>query len=140
MAEITTRRGVVLSAEENRLMVRVSGDCHCEGCAIVAFCGSKNDEDAVTLYTPDASRFTPGDMIEFEPSTGAQWNGILLAFVVPILLIVTAVLVALATGCSELIAAVVAAAGCAAYFFVMGRFFRRRLEISMNWKITKVTN
>ena len=140
MAEITTRRGVVLNVEQEQLTVRVSGDCHCDGCAIVAFCGSKNDDDNVTLHTPDAFKFKPGDMIQFEPSTGAQWNGILLAFGVPILIIAVAMLATLGAGYSELIAALAAALGCGLYFIIMGTFFRHRLETAMNWKITRLNN
>lgn len=139
MADITTRRGVVIKSEGNLLTVKVSSDCHCEGCAIVAFCGSKNDDDLVVLHTPLAPRFSPGDMIEFEPSSGAQWKSILLAFVMPIIIILAAILTLLNLGYSEVTAALAAAIASVVYFGVLGLMFGRRLEFSMNWKITKAS-
>lgn len=138
MAEITSHKGVVVDSLPGRLIVRVTDECKCDGCAIVSFCGSNKSEDLLTLPTPDAGDFAKGDLITFEPSAQSQWAGIFITFVIPVLLSLATALVLLSLQFAEW-AAVLGAIGILIVYFAMFVPFVRSGKLKpVKWMIKKV--
>ncbi len=140
MAEITSHRGVVVEVHKDRLGVRVNDDCRCEGCAIVNFCGTKNNDSVITLETPHAPLLDPGDVIEFEPAVSSQWLGIFYAFVAPVVVILVVSLLVLRVGWSELLAVLLSLGCLAVYFAIYGLLYHKGMLRPIKWNIKVISH
>lgn len=70
-----THRGVVERIENGRIVIRTSDAKQCDGCAVVALCGSKSGEgessELITVDCPDASDFAPGERVAVTASSSS---------------------------------------------------------------------
>lgn len=140
MAEITSHRGVVVETLPEKIRVRVDDDCHCEGCAIVSICGTKNDDAIVTLDTPHTDMLTPGTFIEFEPATSSQWRSIFFAFIVPIIILMAVILIVAQYALSDLMGVLLGFGLICVYFAIYAILYRKGLLKPMKWTIRIITN
>lgn len=90
--EDVSHRGIVKSVTAASITVLTDDDCRCEGCAVAAICnkseGSESAHDLVTVDTPDAARFRPGERVEIIATSRSTMWATLWALILPTLLFV----------------------------------------------------
>lgn len=136
MAEDIRHRGFVRSIEGNRITVAVTEQNEsCDGCKIALICGQKNDKSQVTVDA-DPTGLAVGDEVELSPMESSQWRGILMAFVVPIVVMMALILGLTAFGANEPTALIIAIAAVGVYYVIL-YLFRERVSSGLKWKIRK---
>lgn len=141
-----THIGIVTGVATGRITVRTEEAPKCDGCAVAALCNKAPDSDGkggeeveiLTIDTPQAASFSPGDRVRVQASSGstlwASWWSLILP---TILFIATLLGVQLrwpgASGWS--IAAAFAVLGIYALALYL---FRARLSAGMQWTVQRI--
>ena len=89
--EDVTHRGVVQRVEGDAITVLSDEAYSCDGCAVAALCnktkpaGDSADRtpELITVRTPDAGRFRPGERVELSATSGSTLRAVLWALVLP---------------------------------------------------------
>ena len=132
MADEFRHEGVVESVDGNMVRVRILQSSACSGCQVKSLCkvsGSK--EKLIDVECSDASRFAVAQKVNVVGTTGQGMRAVMLAFTLPLVLLLAVVIGCSALGCSDGVAAICALAVLVPYyialFLMRGRLNRRFL-------------
>ncbi len=133
--------GVVKEVSFNNIAVAVEEPCQCEGCSIAIVCMGKSDKDADVINIPrprgeGRDSFRPGDRVKLEAASGSKLKASFWAFILPTVILLTAVLLlqAYAPRLGALLTAMIAAGAVAMYELIL-YLFRKDLAMSVSWQI-----
>lgn len=138
-----SHRGVVRASAPGRLTIRVTDGHKCEGCAITAICGTTkgaegDDDGLLTIDTPDAVRFSPGDSVEVTATSGSTLRATWWALILPTL-IFGGTIVGLRTGVPKLGGWSLAIGfGALALYDLLLYTRRHSLAQKIRWKVRKL--
>lgn len=135
MAQIATHDGKVIATEQGLVRVEMHVISACSSCEAHEKCAFVDKaEKIVEVPTADWQRYAVGDSVVVSISEGLGLLAVLLAYLLPaILLIAAIVLTATLTG-SEGLAALVTLVVVALYFLILYRF-RDRLQRKFSFSI-----
>ena len=110
--------GIVTAKSGDMVTVRIEQTSACAGCHAASMCMSadKQEKDIDALAS---GTIAVGDYVEVIGSSGQSWLAVLLAYVLPFIILVAAVVAMDAMGYSEWLAGLLAIAFAAVYYVVL---------------------
>ena len=139
MADLIEHSGVVERTERDTVYVRITSRSACGTCKARQACGLAEAQDKiVAVATPEAGQYAVGGAVMVGVRRSAGVRAVVLAYVgaLAVLLAVLAGTIAVA-GWSEGAGALAAIAGVGVYYFVLW-LFRRKIEHTIQFTITKI--
>ena len=138
MAELIEHSGVVERIEGDAVLVRITSHSACGSCKARAACGlAETQEKIVEVHTPESGSYHPGEEVSVGVRRRAGAVAVVYAYVGALaVLLVVRMVSSLAPGRSDGASALAALAGVALYYGVLG-LFRRRIEHTIHFTITK---
>ena len=137
-----THKGIVQKVEGNAITIVTEENCSCDGCAVAMLCNksSEGGEEAarsmVTVNSPDAQRFKPGDHVELTASSGSTLSAAWWALILPSVLFIATIL-GVRLGWPQSGGWSIGAGFAVLGLYDLGLYlFRKRLGANMVWKIT----
>ena len=138
MAEVIEHSGAVERTEAGKVFVRIVSHSACGSCSARQACGlAEAQEKIVEVATPDAAQFAPGEAVTVGVHRRIGMLSVALAYggALVVLLAVLLTTVGLA-GWSEGRGALASLGAVALYYMVLW-LFRRRIEHTIQFTITK---
>lgn len=138
MAELIEHSGVVERIEGDAVLVRITSHSACGSCKARAACGlAETQEKIVAVHTPEAGSYHPGEEVSVGVRRRAGAVAVVYVYVGALAVLLVVLMVSsLALGWSDGASALAALAGVALYYGVLG-LFRRRIEHTIHFTITK---
>lgn len=130
IADEFRHEGFVESVDGNTVRVRILQASACSGCQVKSLCKvSESKEKLIDVECSDASRFSVAQKVNVVGTTGQGMRAVMLAFTVPLVLLLAVVIGCSALGLSDGTAAVCALAVLVPYYILLflmrGRLNRR---------------
>ncbi len=130
--------GIVIQATTQEVLVRIEARGACAACNAKKLCGMGESEDKlVSVVTPAAELFRAGEEVEVSVQQQMGIKAVVIAYVVPFLLVLTALLVMLQSGVGEL-AAGLSALGLLGLYYVVLYLLRHRIDRDIAFDIHKI--
>lgn len=138
MPEDNVHKGIVSKIECDTLTIKVleDADANCDGCKIAVICGQNKDQGTVRIGVDNASDFAVGDVVRFYTSRSSQQKGIVLAFIIPIVLVVGLTLGLLHAGLGDG-ASLLTALGVTMLYYGVLYLLRHHVAGQLKWKVIK---
>ena len=131
-------RGVVRSVEEGIVRVAIEVNEACGSCASRKACamGSSKQREIV-VATADANRYSVGEAVQVGAKQSLGVVAVLLCYVVPLVVLVGALVVAISLGCSEGVSAIISLGSIALYYAIL-YLFRNKISRKVIFTIDKL--
>ena len=128
--------GIVESVSDDVVRDRILQSSACSGCKVASHCNaSEMKEKLIDVRTQGArSRWQVGQAVVVSTQSSMASRALLLAFGMPLLLMIAVLAVALLAGCGEGLAAMLAVGVLFPYFVVLA-LFRNRISKSITFRI-----
>lgn len=130
-------QGVISEIKNNVIHVKINQVSACSGCHARSACGVSESKEKIIEIPLRHQSFHVGDEVAVVGSVGMGLRAVLFAFVIPLLIIVTALVIAMSLVGSELQAALVSILVLALYYSVL-YLFRNQLRNSFIFDVKKV--
>ena len=128
MSEKVTHAGVVESIDEGRVRVRIVQTSACAACKVAGHCNAAEaKEKLVDVFTTENTRWKVGDTVTVAASRQMATQALLLAFGLPLLIMLVVLLLVLTLTGREGLAAVCGLAVLLPYYGVLW-LFKNRLQ------------
>lgn len=125
--------GVIDSIERTLVRVRINQTAACASCKIASQCHtSESKEKIIDVHVDDASRWQAGQAVTVCTNASMAGKAAAIAFGIPLLLMLAALLAALSAGWSEGVAALLMIGILAVYYIVVWAF-RSRLSKNISF-------
>lgn len=119
MTNDITHNGVVARIEGNHIYVRVMQSSACETCVAKGSCSThESKEKLIDVVSPSAG-FAVGDRVLVRASAAMGMKAVVLAYVIPLVIIIAVLVLVIKAGSSELAAVVAALSAVAVYYAVL---------------------
>jgi len=117
---VIVHSGKVLSVASGKVLVSIISESACSSCHAAGLCGmSESKEKQVEANVRSGDSFYVGEQVNVLLQSSMGHKAVWLAYVIPLVILVSSLMVALGCGTGELLAGVVACAASAAYYFVL---------------------
>ena len=128
--------GIVESVSDDVVRVRILQSSACSGCKVASHCNaSEMKEKLIDVRTQGArGRWHVGQAVVVSTQSSMASRALLLAFGMPLLLMIAVLAVALLAGCGEGLAAMLSVGVLFPYFVVLA-LFRNRISKSITFRI-----
>ena len=128
--------GIVESVSDDVVRVRILQSSACSGCKVASHCNaSEMKEKLIDVRTQGArGRWQVGQAVVVSTQSSMASRALLLAFGIPLLLMIAVLAVALLAGCGEGLAAMLSVGVLFPYFVVLA-LFRNRISKSITFRI-----
>lgn len=138
MAELIEHSGAVEKTEAGRVFVRIVSHSACGSCSARQACGlAEAQEKIVEVATPDAAQFVPGEAVTVGVRRRVGMLSVALAYGGALVVLLAVLLITVgAAGWSEGRGALASLGAVALYYMVLW-LFRRRIEHTIQFTITK---
>ncbi len=128
MSEIVTHAGIVDSIDGNRVRVRIVQTSACAACKVAGHCNAAEaKEKLVDVLTADVTRWKVGDTVTVAASQQMATRALLLAFGLPLVLLLVVLFTVLAVTGREGLSALCGLAALVPYYAVLW-LTRKRLQ------------
>ncbi len=126
------QKAEIISIKDNLLSCTINCAEACQGCAARKVCSAdgKGSQKDISLYS-DNSNHKVGDIITLEVSTAMGLKAVLLAYILPVILILLLIIILKEMGVSELISGLSALGGLTLYFLSL-KFFKWGKSVSIS--------
>ena len=125
-AEQIEHKGRVLSIGEGVVRVAIEVNEACGSCASRKACAmGQGTTREIVVYTDNAEQYSVGEVVNVMARQSAGVMAVVLCYVLPLVVLVTALAVAVTLGCNEGLAALVSLTITALYYAVLGLFHKR---------------
>ncbi len=128
--------GVVDSQKENEVVVRITSYASCHDCHARAVCNVAEEKEKFLRVKSVSERFRTGDKVRVVLAQALGFRALFLGYVLPFLLVLAALLIATASGCSELVAGGISLSVLPPYYLGL-KLFRGRLDRQFSFIIEK---
>lgn len=131
MSKCVTHEGVVRVVKDGVLSVEVGRATACQSCSSRSRCTMDNGDTVMVDVPAGSGTFAPGDRVQVSLSSGVGRRAVVIAYVLPLLLLVVAVVSFVSFfRCSEIVSIIAAFAVLALYYLVI-YILRHRLNHRM---------
>lgn len=132
--------GIVESSHNGCVKVLITQTAACASCKIAKHCNaSEAKEKIIDVYVNNADDFAPGDHVTVSMSAGNSYHAVMLAFGVPLIVMVAVILLVYLWTKDEGLAAVVGVASLLPYYLVL-YLIRDKLSRKYAFVIKKISN
>lgn len=129
--------GVVKAIEGDMVRVEIVAESACASCAARSACGmSESTEKQIEVHTREASNYAVGERCVVSVERAAGLKAVVLAYCMPLVVMLVALIGCSAAGLSDGVAAV-AALGVVAVYYLVVRLLREKIETNIIFKIKK---
>ena len=138
MIQTITHEAVVKAVDGERICVTIVQSSACSGCAARRMCNSaESKEKDVEVFTSEAAAYRVGEPVLLEGQLSDGRRAALIAYALPLLLLLVALVVGLQLSGSETIGALCSLVAVGLYYLIVFLFFRGRLQQSFSFRIRK---
>lgn len=136
MAEEIRHEGVIEEIDGAIARVRIARSSACAGCQAKAMCKSTAEGQEHVVEATFAGDFRVGEHVEVTESRSMGWKAVVLAYLMPVVVLVAVLgCLNMVTTC-EAITGTVALCAAGVYFIVLS-FFRGRLQKHLSFQVRK---
>lgn len=129
--------GVVKAVEGDMVLVEIVAESACASCAARSACGmSESSEKQIEVHTREASNYSVGERCVVSVERAAGLKAVVLAYCMPLLVMLVVLVACSAAGLSDGVAALSALGVVAVYYFGV-RLLRSKIETNIIFKIKK---
>ncbi len=129
--------GVVKAVEGDMVLVEIVAESACASCAARSACGmSESSEKQIEVHTREASNYAVGERCVVSVERAAGLKAVVLAYCMPLLVMLVVLVACSAAGLSDGVAALSALGVVAVYYFGV-RLLRSKIETNIIFKIKK---
>ena len=140
MTQVITHDAVVKAIDNECVRVTILQSSACSGCAAKQMCSSAEaKEKDVDVFTTDSAAYGVGQNVKLEGRLSDGRRAAIIAYGLPLLLMLPVLFFAIRLSGSETIGALWALGSVALYYFVIFLFFRSRLQQHFSFTIRKVS-
>lgn len=139
MAHDVQHIATIVALHPRSISVEFSAGVKCQGCGVAALCGAASNKLKFNIKVDDASIYALGEQVKIVAVQSSSWNAIFITLLLPALLLCAAVLILLAVGVGQQLAAtggIVALSGYYLILYLFGNSVNRRL----NWTVSKLNS
>lgn len=137
--EIIEHEGVVADVGKNAVRVRITSRSACGACKARQACGmAESQEKIVVVVTDKAGDYLPGEAVSVGVRKQAGRIAVLLAYGGALVVLLAALVIAIAVCGASDAAGLLAALGSVALYYLLLWLFRRRIEHTIQFTITKI--
>ena len=134
--QLISHQGVVKAIEGERVRVSILQAAACAGCAAKQMCSSAEaKEKEVEVMTSEAHRYRVGQEVMLEGHLSDGRRAAMIAYGLPLVLLLLALVVGLQMTGSETVGALGALSTVVVYYAVIFLFFRQRLQQTFSFII-----
>lgn len=117
------KEGTITNIDNGMVTIQICSESACSGCNAKLICGTaKKDSKTIECYTSDANNFNIGDNVTVQISDLTSYKAILMAYIVPIVILVGTLSLCTWSGISEGIASLTSLAMLAVYYGLLYSF------------------
>jgi len=117
--------------------VQIISESACSSCHAKGFCGLGESKTKAVQVPTSTELFTVGDTVNVNLRRSMGFKAVWVAYVIPLIILLTVLLPMLHFGCSEPKSALVALVALAAYYFVI-YLFRNKLKNEYSFYISRI--
>lgn len=129
--------GVVKAVEGDMVLVEIVAESACASCAARSACGmSESTQKQIEVHTREASNYAVGERCVVSVERAAGLKAVVLAYCMPLVVMLVALVACSMAGLSDGVAAVAALGVVAVYYFGV-RLLRSKIETNIIFKIKK---
>ena len=134
--QIICHTGRVKAIHGQHVFVTIVQSSACSGCAAKRMCNSAEaKEKDVDVFTPEAASYRVGEEVLLEGRLSDGRRAALIAYGLPLILLLVALVLAIKLTDSETVAALVALGSVLLYYLIVFLFFRGKLQRSFSFRI-----
>ena len=128
MSDKISHSGIIESLSDHKAQVRIVQSSACSSCKVASYCTSaESKEKVIDVMVVSPEKFTVGQNVTIVGASSIGAKAVILAFVVPTVILLAAIIICLALGTEEYVAALVGIATLVPYYIILYAF-RNRLE------------
>lgn len=132
-----SHRGRIVSITPEFTTVEIISESACSACHAKSLCSlSESKNKTISVPTRGWDSYQPGDEVEVVLKASMGYKAVWLAYVIPLFVLMTVLLLLLRLGYGELLSGVVAIGAVGLYYLVI-RLFRNRLQNEYIFNIKK---
>lgn len=119
MAKTIKHQGVIETIEGSHIQVRILQTSACASCSIKGHCTSVDvDEKLIDVYTPEANTYKIGESVWVMGALSMGIKAVLLAFVLPLIILVAALFILMTILKDELLA-IAGSIVCLSFYYIV---------------------
>lgn len=126
--------GVIESIGPDGMKVRIRQLSACADCKAASFCNSAESKDKVIDVTGDPADHHVGDEVSVAASLATGYRAVMTGFGIPLIIMVAALVITLAAGGSEPLAALIGVGSLVPYFFIVW-LMRAKIKKAFTFRI-----
>ena len=136
------QKGIVIKKQEDKLVVKIEQKSTCSSCHARGACTSLDKKDKeIEIKSKDTANYNIGDEVIITISTKLGMKAVLIAFVLPLILIVLALFLSIKLfTLSQSLSALISLVVLSAYYFLLYKqnlFLSKQFNFTIKEKITK---
>lgn len=136
------QKGIVIKKQEDKLVVKIEQKSTCSSCHARGACTSLDKKDKeIEIKSKDTANYNIGDEVIITISTKLGMKAVLIAFVLPLILIVIALFLSIKIfSLSQSISALISLLVLSAYYFLLYKqnlFLSKQFNFTIKEKITE---
>lgn len=136
------QKGIVIKKQEDKLVVKIEQKSTCSSCHARGACTSLDKKDKeIEITTKDVENYNIGDEVIITISTKLGMKAVLIAFVLPLILIVLALFLSIKIfSLSQSLSALISLLVLSAYYFLLYKqnlFLSKQFNFTIKEKITE---
>ena len=131
-------KGVVSFVEEGLIRVAIEVNEACGSCASRKACAMGSSEKReIVIYSNESKNYSVGEVVKVGARRSLGAVAVVLCYIAPLVVLITAIIVAHLLGCSDGIAALVALCSIAIYYALLA-LFRKHISEKVTFTINKI--
>lgn len=120
MSEQITHEGIVEDISKAMVRVRIVQNSACSACKVATYCtSSESKEKLIDVPCLEADNYSIGQKVTIIGSSSIGMKAVLLAFAIPSVLLLAAIVISIRCGMSELLAAGMGVAVLIPYYIIL---------------------
>ena len=136
------QKGIVIKKQEDKLVVKIEQKSTCSSCHARGACTSLDKKDKeIEIKSKDTANYNIGDEVIITISTKLGMKAVLIAFVLPLILIVLALFLSIKIfSLSQSLSALISLVVLSAYYFFLYKqnlFLSKQFNFTIKEKITE---
>ncbi len=97
------RKGTVIAVQPASISVKTENTSACHTCKAKQFCGmSEKQEQIIDIFVPNSKEYRVGETVRIGLRLSEGWLAVSLAYIVPLLLLLTSVTICVSIGWNEI--------------------------------------
>jgi sigma-E factor negative regulatory protein RseC len=138
MEHLVEQKGKVIAVSGTEVCVKIERGEACSGCKNKASCQmGKSEEQIIAVETKQANTYSVGEEVNISMKTSLGLKAVLYAYVLPLVLLLVAFVIAYQFVTSELMQIVIALLPVIVYYLILYRM-RRRMKRTFQFHISKL--